>query len=295
MRIKVGGTVLFVDVEGARLRVEGDRLVERPVVVVLHGGPGFDQGYLRPDLAALADHAQLVFPDLRGQGRSGAAPLETCTLERMADDVAELCDVLGLDAPIVLGHSAGGFVALHLALRHPASVGALVLCNTTPTLAPLLDPDPPAGLAERAGPEAAQVAHRLFAGDFSTESTAAFDREVLPYYAGPTHTDIPARLMALSPLSTDVAAYFFGNLAPTYDLRPRLRDISAPTLVVTGRHDWVCPPVAGHQLATDIPHARLAEIPNAGHFPHAEEPTAFLAAVTPFLTGYAPGRTRPDS
>lgn len=287
--------MLSVDVEGARLRVEGGRLVERPVVVVLHGGPGFDQGYLRPDLAALAEHAQLVFPDLRGQGRSGPAPLETCTLERMADDVAELCDVLGLDAPVVLGHSAGGFVALHLAVRHPASVGGLILCSTMPTLAPLLDPDPPAGLAERAGPQAAQVAQRLFGGDFSAGTLAAFDREVLPFYGGPAHTGVPARVMALSPLSTDLAAYFFGKLAPSYDVRPWLGDIDVPTLVVTGRHDWVCPPVGSHQLATGIPGAELAEIPDAGHFPFAEEPAAFLAAVTPFLAGYAPGRTRPDS
>jgi proline iminopeptidase len=295
MRIKVGGTVLFVDVEGARLRVEGDRLVERPVVVVLHGGPGFDQGYLRPDLAALADHAQLVFPDLRGQGRSDPAPLETCTLEQTADDVADLCDVLGLDAPVVLGHSAGGFVALHLALRHPTSVGRLVLCNTTPTLAPLDDPDPPAGLAERAGPEAPLVAQQLFGGDFSAGTRADFGREVLPFYGGPAHTDVPGRVMGLSPMDGDLAAYFFGKVAPSYDLRERLAEIGVPTLVVTGRHDWVCPPVGSRLLALGIPGARLVEIPDAGHFPFAEEPAAFLAAVTPFLAGYAPGRTRPDS
>jgi len=145
MRVSVGGTVLYVDVEGAQLRVAGDRLVERPTVVVLHGGPGFDQGYLRPGLAPLAEHARLVFVDLRAQGRSERVPVRSCTPERMADDVAELCDVLGLDAPFVLGHSAGGFVALQLALRHPRTPGGLILCSTTPTLAPLHDPDPPAG------------------------------------------------------------------------------------------------------------------------------------------------------
>jgi proline iminopeptidase len=49
--------------------------------VVLHGGPGFDQGYLRPGLAPLSSEAQLVFVDLRGQGRSSRPPVQTCTLE----------------------------------------------------------------------------------------------------------------------------------------------------------------------------------------------------------------------
>jgi pimeloyl-ACP methyl ester carboxylesterase len=74
----------------------------------------------------------------------------TCTLEQMADDLAELCQTLGITAPVVLGHSAGGFVALHLALRHPHAVGGLILCDTAPTLAPLPDDDPPASLADRA-------------------------------------------------------------------------------------------------------------------------------------------------
>ena len=203
----------------------------------------------------------------------------------MADDVAELFDVLGLGAPVVLGHSAGGFVALHLALRHPASVGGLVLCNTSPTLAPMHDPDPPAGLAERATPEAAGIAQRLFGGDFSAGTVAGFNREVLPYYGGPAHTDVPGRVMRLSPLETDVAAYFFGELAPCTTYRPRLAEIAVPTLVVVGGYDWVCPPVASRLLAAGIPGARLVEIADAGHFPFAEEPAAFLAAVTPFLAG----------
>ncbi|HEY3033990.1 MAG TPA: alpha/beta hydrolase [Streptosporangiaceae bacterium] len=90
-----------------------------------------------PGLAPVSRDAQLVFADLRGQGRSGRPPVQTCTLEQMADDVAELCGRLGIVMPIVFGHSAGGFVALHLALRHPGSVGGLILCDSAPTLAPL--------------------------------------------------------------------------------------------------------------------------------------------------------------
>jgi proline iminopeptidase len=77
------------------------------------------------------------------------------------DDVAALCTALGIERPLVLGHSAGGFVALQLALRHPGLPGGLILCHTAPTLA-APDRDPPAGPAERGGPAAAAAAARLF-------------------------------------------------------------------------------------------------------------------------------------
>lgn len=283
MKIRVNGTELYVDIDGSQLRVEDDRLVERPTILVLHGGPGFDQGYLRPGLGALRRDAQVVFVDLRGQGRSGHPPVETCTLEQMADDVASLCDQLCLTDPIVFGHSAGGFVALHLALRRTGLVRGLILCDTAPTLLPLHDDTPPPSLAHRSSPEAVEVAGRLFSGDFSEETLEAFGRLVAPYYAGPRHTDVPGPIMQLSGFAREVAGYFFGVLAAEYDLRPRLPEITVPTLVAVGSYDWVCPPVASRALAAGIPEARLVEFPEAGHFAFSEVPQAFQEEVRAFL------------
>ena len=89
------------------------------------------------DLDLFEDFAQIIYVDLRGQGRSGRPPLETATLEKMADDVAELISMLGIHMPYIFGHSAGGFVAMHLALRHKGSVAGLILTGTSPTVAPI--------------------------------------------------------------------------------------------------------------------------------------------------------------
>ncbi len=283
MRIAVNHTELYFDVEGPQLALAGDELRPRPTVVALHGGPGFDQGYLRPGLQALADDAQLVFVDLRGQGRSNPAPAQSLTLEQMADDVAAVCGALGLRRPVILGHSAGGFVALHLALRHPDLVGGLILCHTAATLGPVSDDPPPPGPAERGGPEAGALAARLYAGDFTPEVMRGFERHLLPLYAGPGHEDVPARLMALSTLNADIASDFFRRLAPRYDVRPQLSSISAPALVITGRHDWVCSPAAGRALAAAIPGARLVELSDAGHFGFSETPAPFLRATRDHL------------
>ncbi len=284
MLVTVNRTQLYVDIDGSQLRVEDGGLVQRPAIIVLHGGPGFDQGYLRPGLGALREAAQLVFVDLRGQGRSGRPSVQSCTLEQMADDVAALCKLLGIQAPLLFGHSAGGFVALHLAVRHPGLVSALVLCDTAATLAPPPPDDaPPPSLAERSTPEAVEVAERLFGGDDSPETFAAFGRLVTPYYAGPRHTDVPGRLLTLSGYVSDVAQHFFRVLAAEYDLRPRLEEITSPALVVVGGCDWICPPAASRVLAEGLPDAQLIELPESGHFPFSEEPGIFYDAVHRFV------------
>src|SRR4051812_2004823 len=91
MLIRVNQTEIFFDVMGAGLAALDGGLEPRPTMVVLHGGPGFDHGYLRPGLDPLQNQCQLIYVDLRGQGRSGRPPIETSTIEQMADDVAALC------------------------------------------------------------------------------------------------------------------------------------------------------------------------------------------------------------
>jgi proline iminopeptidase len=283
MRVAVNGTDIYFDVDGSELEASGSRLTSRPTLVALHGGPGFDQGYLRPGLEPLRRHAQVLYPDLRGQGRSGRPPLESCTLEQMADDLAALCAIVGIEHPVVFGHSAGGFVAMHLAIRHPTLPSGLILCDTAATLAPLPDDHPPASLLERGGEEAVAAGRRLFGGDFSTASLEAFERLVWPLYAAPGHEDIPARLMSLSTIEPNLVRHFFSKLAPAYDVRQELAAISAPTLVLVGSHDWVCPPAASRDLARRIPGSELVELSGSGHFGFSEEPEAFMAAVGAYL------------
>ncbi|RZT42139.1 alpha/beta fold hydrolase [Cupriavidus agavae] len=278
MRATLNDTEIFFDIDGEGFHPEQGTLTEKPVLVILHGGLGFDHAYLKPGLCALREVAQLLYVDLRGQGRSGRPPLATCTLEQMADDVAALCAYLGLPRVHVFGHSAGGFVAMHLALRHPALVGGLVLCSSSPTVQPIMDDtgEPAPSLASRAGPETLAVAGRLFGGEITEESVADFFREVGPYYAAPAHMDVPPTLTALCIPSVDMMRHFMTALAPSYDLRPQLGRIAARTLVLVGKFDWVCPPRASRAIARGIPGSVLVEFEDAGHFPFSETPDAFL-------------------
>jgi proline iminopeptidase len=287
MRAVVNGTELYFDVDGAELRIADGRLAAKPTLIALHGGLGFDHGYLKPGLGPLREHAQVIYVDLRGQGRSARPPLATCSLEQTADDIASLCALLGVAKPIVFGHSAGGFVALLMAIRHPERVGALILCDALATCQTLDEDDVPTPqLAERASPEALEAASRLFTSEFTAENVKNFLDKVGPYYAAPSHMDVPERLISLTSVDIEMMRHF-QTLRPGYDVRPALGSIAAATLVVTGRHDWICPPKASRAMARAIPGAALVELADAGHFGFSEEPQKFQDAVVPFLNNLA--------
>src|SRR6266436_2927476 len=117
MHVSVNGVRLFFDVEGAKFVPDGAAMREKPVLLMLHGGPGADHSIYRPAYSALADIAQIVYLDHRGNGRSEDGPREGWNLAQWGDDVRAFCEMLGIVDPIVLGASFGGMVAMAYAIR----------------------------------------------------------------------------------------------------------------------------------------------------------------------------------
>ncbi|HEY1703389.1 MAG TPA: alpha/beta hydrolase [Trebonia sp.] len=162
MRVAVDGVKLYFDVEGCSLAAQGKAMVQRPVLVLLHGGPGADHSFFKPEFSALADAAQVIYLDQRGSGRSGRGDPSGWTWSRWADDVAGFCDALEIESPLLIGTSSGGRVAVECAARHPGLARGLVLDST------LFE----SGLDEslevferRGGPAAREAAARLLGGD----------------------------------------------------------------------------------------------------------------------------------
>jgi len=96
MRISLGDVSLWFDVSGPSVIPQGDTTIERPVLVAVHGGPGLDHISMKSALAPLADDFQILYPDLRGHGRSDHSSAEFWNLRTWADDLRRLCDALGL-------------------------------------------------------------------------------------------------------------------------------------------------------------------------------------------------------
>ena len=129
MHIDINGAQLFFDVVGPKLQPVGEKMVERPTLLVLHGGPGFDHASLRPYFDRFADTHQVIYLDHRGNGRSGGE-LQGWTLAQWGDDIDGFCRALGIEKPAVLGQSFGGMVAMSYAAGHPDGPSRLILSST---------------------------------------------------------------------------------------------------------------------------------------------------------------------
>ena len=154
------GTRIFFEVIGTKLVPEGPTMRERPTMLLLHGGPGFDHSGLAHTLAPLSDVAQLVVPDHRGQGRSDGDDPADWKLDRWVPDIVEFCEALEVERPIILGQSFGGVVALAVAARYPSLPSKLIVSSSLARFRP----DRAFPMFERlGGPEVRAVAERHFA------------------------------------------------------------------------------------------------------------------------------------
>lgn len=284
MRVRVDDVRLFFDVEGGALEPRGSALVERPTLVALHGGPGFDHSLLRPWLKSLADVAQVVFFDHRGNGRSDRGAVDRLCLERWGDDVREFCDALDIRSPIVLGVSFGGFVAQAYAIRHPGHAKGLVLCNT----AARYRPDQVLGAFERLGGSAARDAARSFLHDPAPETMNAFVEICLPLYnRRPQDPDVMAR--ALTTANFDLTMQFFRGEWHTFDFRSALGALRCPTLVLAGSDDPITPPSESEDIvaamAPDL--VRLEVFAGCGHPVYQDDHEKFLRVVREFVVSLA--------
>jgi pimeloyl-ACP methyl ester carboxylesterase len=105
MFVEVNGARLYFDVGGAGLVPDGPRMMTKPTLVLLHGGPGFDHTSYKPAFSTLADIVQIVYVDHRGNGRSTGDDPRTWNLAQWGDDLKTFCGVLGIEKPIVYGEN----------------------------------------------------------------------------------------------------------------------------------------------------------------------------------------------
>ncbi|MCI0487479.1 MAG: alpha/beta fold hydrolase [Blastocatellia bacterium] len=264
--------------------MEGDG---QETVVVVHGGPGLPHEYFHPMLSNLAQYAKLVFFDRRADMSSSLSPHKPVSLDEMADDLDALRQSLDLTRVTLLGHSFGGAIALNYALRYPDKVKRLILTSTS-------------GMIE--GP--AEVESRLVKVLSPDEKTAYYSNE------GSSGANTPCdrvrkRYRALYPhyfrhvpdaatLDGGVYAAYFDMLARKmvlaseegrFDVRARLSEIKAPTLIIGGRHDLVTPVNHSVEMAKEIPHSKLVVMEHSGHFPFFEENYMFTQWVRSFMMG----------
>ncbi len=280
MRIAINGVELFFDVYGSGLAARGNELVDKPVVVALHGGPGIDHSQFVPWLTPIADVAQLILVDHRGNGRSSRPPVETRTLANMADDLEALRKTLGLGRIVLFGMSFGGMLGLTYAVTYPDSVAGLIPCATTASNDAL--ERALAAMHDMSSADQREALARLRHG--TVQSAADLDRvfgALAPFYEYDPARTPPGGFKPIADI--DMLNWFFARERQTYDVRARLGRITAPTLVLTARHDKIAPPFASDEILKGIPQAKQEIFEESGHRLMREENAKFLQTVRNFL------------
>jgi proline iminopeptidase len=278
MFINVGSARLFFDVVGESLGATSTNMVQRPTLILLHGGPGYDHSTLRPYFDRYSDTHQLIYLDHRGCGRSTGEQKTWC-LDQWADDLAVFCNILGIDSPIVFGQSFGGMVAMHYAARHPLGVSKLILSSTAAQFR--LD-ETVKMMRQLGGDHAGEIAH-LFFSNPSQESYDAYSKICLPLYSNPKAPSANSfRDRAIE--RPEVALHFFADEMVRMDMRSEIVNIKCPTLVIGGTKDPVTPPVCSKAITEAIgDNACVHMCEGCGHGPHRDDPEGAEKVVRRFL------------
>lgn len=267
--------------------VRGVDLFERragsgPEVVVLHGGPGAHHDYLLPGFDRLAAGRTLIYYDQRGGGRSAVSRDVPVTAPEQVHDLEALRDVWGFERMHLCGYSWGALLAMLYALRHPDRVASLALVSPAPAARAERDRYEEILAARNATPELKAARGELMASDLRQRDPAAYNQRLFELAVTGYFHD-PAKVRELTPFRVTgrTQQAVWDSLGPDFDLRPDLRKLQLPAIVLHGDDDPI--PVETARATAEALDAEFVLLPDCGHVPYVEAPEEFTAALDRFL------------
>lgn len=261
-------------------------------LLLLHGGPGAGSDYLEP-LAALGDDRPVVFYDQLGCGKSDIPENPSLwTIERFADEVHEVRNLLGIERCHLLGQSWGGWLGLEYLLREPPDLASVVLASTSASI-PQFSAECKRLIDEL--PEAHRIALKDYGdrGEFEHPDYVAaeevfYQRHLCRLEEWPDcllrtvenlhHTPVYGAINGPNEFTT------IGNLR-YWDRTAELHKISTPVLITCGRHDELGPRCA-ETLRAGISGSSLQIFEESAHVAHIEEADKYLECVSAFLKSH---------
>jgi proline iminopeptidase len=257
------------------------RVGEGPPVIVLHGGPGADHGYLLPGFDTLALGRELVYYDQRGGGRSPVARDVPVGWREHVADLEALRQLWALDRLVILGYSWGGLLAQLYATEHPDRVERLALVCPAPSWRAARD-EFERRFAERSlAPELVAERLALRESGLRERDPRAYERRLFELAVVPYFYD-PARARDLTPFRvvgrTQQEVWRSLN---AYDLRPALRRLRLPAFVLHGEDDPI--PIEASRETAALLGAEFHALDRCGHCPHVERLEDFRRLLEAFL------------
>jgi pimeloyl-ACP methyl ester carboxylesterase len=252
----------------------GAERTELPSALLLHGITSSAQSWVRVG-SALANRYRVYALDMRGHGDSIKPSRGAYSLRHTADDAVAFIEILGLERPMLIGHSWGGATAMVLA----SGAGSQ---KPAPTFSYVILEDP---------------AHNFGRGD--AEERAAFyikdigrpahelRAEITANSPGWTEADIEGKIDALHKVTREAVISVFSEAGEEGDLLPLLTKISAPTLLIRADASLgtTLDNAAWEQAKQSLPmHSHAVQINGATHNVHRSKFNAFMQVVNDFLS-----------
>ncbi len=248
-----------------------------PTIVLLHGG---NQSAHSWDLVALhlADRYHIIAPDQRGHGDSEWARDAAYGPDQMASDALHLIHEEELDRPIVMGHSMGGMVTMRLTSREPSLPRAVVLVDVGPEV------------SQRGAEQIRNFVVRNVEFDHLDDfidRVAAYDP-----FRSREHMERTAKYNLVHRSDGKYVAKsdrilhdpgFRRQSGDRRDVADGFHQFGGPTLLVRGESSNILEADAAKRFVSDLPNARLVEVPNCGHNVHSQNTPGFIEAVSGFL------------
>ena len=274
----------YVEVDGGTLYFQ--RFGSGEPIVVLHGGPGMDQGYLLPQMLELAKDHEVIFYDQRGSGKSLDTEIspQYINIERFTQDLEQLRLGLGLKKFALMGHSWGCKFAINYSAKHPDAVSSLILLNP--------------GWACDKGKE---LFFKEFAKRIEPIKNALepfFKYEDFEKLNDQEIRDLYKMLLSVYFYDTRNLEYLTLTINKISELRglrcreilnskslnlfPTLNSLRVPTLIVHANQDFV-PKQTVQEIKEAISDAQIVYLEQCGHFSHVERPKELFSAIREFL------------
>ena len=241
-----------------------------PAVVFIHGYP-FNRSLWTEQVEALSNNYRVVTPDLRGFGESDSSE-GPVTMDRMAQDVAQLMDHLKIEQAVIAALSMGGYVALAFCKQFPSRVKALVLADTRPQ-----------GDTEEGKQTRRQQAEKALSEGMPGIADAMLPKLLTPETVSKRPEVVKrVRDMMLKTKPQGAASALLG-MAEREDQTEFISTIRVPTMIVVGREDAITPVADSEKMRALIPTSHLVVFENAGHVSNLEQTEAFNFALVKFL------------
>lgn len=277
----------FVPVENAKLFYRA--IGKGQPLVVLHGGPGLSQDYLLPQLYKLAKNNLVIFYDQRACGQStGEINADTISIKTYVADLDAIRQAFKFKKISVLGHSWGGFLAMHYAIAHPEQVEKLILSNSMTASSE----DFALFIQEylrRMGPYQKDMDAIHETKEFAEGNPQMMEKMYRMIFRTYCYNPEKANLLFLTMSSSAFIngvkvneLFRNGVFMKPFNLHDSLKSLEIPTLVIHGDTDPI-PPSTAKNIHESIKNSEFVLMKNCGHFPYVEDPDAYFEHLQKFL------------